>query len=113
MEFIRQYIGEVITLLIGGGATWLWQRVKTRRERKSDDFTFLNDALAKMQESIKSLTMQNGELINTVSELQDKILRYVNENVNLRGDVERLTREVGQLRRELAKFNKKNENENK
>ena len=113
MEFIRQYIGEVITLLIGGGATWLWQRVKTHRERKSDDFTFLNDALAKMQESIKSLTMQNGELINTVSELQDKILRYVNENVNLRGDVERLTREVGQLRRELAKFNKKNENENK
>jgi CII-binding regulator of phage lambda lysogenization HflD len=113
MEFIQQYIGEFITLFVGGGAAWLWARVKTRRERKSDDFTFLSDSLTKMQENVRMLTVQNDELMSKIVEMQDKIIAYMNENISLKGDVERLTREVQMLRRELAKFNKKKEsNEN-
>jgi predicted RNase H-like nuclease (RuvC/YqgF family) len=115
MEYITQYIGEVITLFIGGGATWLWARVKTRRERKSDEFTFLTESLTKMQENVRTLTMQNDELMGRIVDMQDKVVSYMNENISLKGDVERLTKEVQMLRRELAKFNKKtggNENEN-
>lgn len=107
MEFIQTYIGELITLLLGGGVTWLWQRVKTRRERKSDNFTFLSESLQKMQEGVRTLTGQNNELMQRLVTLQDSYVSMMNENINLKGEIDGLKREVERLRKELIKFNKK------
>jgi hypothetical protein len=90
MELINQYTGELITLLVGGGVAWFWQRVKTRKERKSDDFTFLSDGFTKMQEGIRSLTEQNNELMQRLVDLQDKHVAIMQENISLKGEVELL-----------------------
>lgn len=113
MNFIAEHIGEIVALIAGGGGTWLAQLFRSRKQRSRDEFTALNSALQVLQANYQTLIEQNGELMNKLVTLQDRYDGIMKENISLKGEVQHLTKEVERLRKELAKFNKKNDNENK
>jgi dynactin complex subunit len=112
MDFILNHLPEIVALISGGGCTWIVHLFRSRKQRSRDEFTALNAALQVLQNNYQTLIEQNGELMNKLVHLQDKYDNIMNENISLKGEVQHLTKEVERLRRELAKFNKKNENEN-
>jgi dynactin complex subunit len=111
MDFVLTHIGEVVALISGGGGAWLVHLFRSRKQRSREEFTALNAALQVLQSNYHTLIEQNGELMDKLVHLQDRYDGIMNENIGLKGEVHQLTKEVERLRRELAKFNKKNENE--
>jgi predicted nucleic acid-binding Zn-ribbon protein len=107
------HLTEIITLALGGGAGWLWSHLKTRRERRSDEY----DVISK---GFDTLGHQNAELMGKFVELQDAYVKLreayaqsLNDNISLRGEVEGLKKTVAALTKELKKFNTQKGDEGK
>jgi hypothetical protein len=94
---MSQYISEFITLFIGGFSMWFWQKLKTKRERKRDDLQLVNESIATLLGSIQSLTEQYANLAKKYAEEQEKNLAYLQENINLKGEIHLLRKEVERL----------------
>lgn len=98
---MTQYIGELITLFAGGFATWVWQRLKTRRERKESDLKLINEAINPLIESVRTLTSHNSELAQKVVNVSEQNLRYLNEIISLKGKVQDLEYTIKKLTVEI------------
>jgi chromosome segregation ATPase len=107
---MQQYLGELITLLVGGFATWLWQRLKTRRERKESDLKLINEAINPLVESVRILTSHNSELAQKVVTGSEQNLRYLNEIISLKGKVQDLEYTIKKLTVEIEEFKKAKHN---
>lgn len=94
---MNQYIIEIITLFFGGFSMWLWQKLKTKRERKRDDLQLVNESITTLMGGINSLTEKYAGLIIKYAEEQEKSLAYLQENINLKGEIYLLRKEVERL----------------
>jgi chromosome segregation ATPase len=103
---MTQYIGELVTLFIGGFATWLWQHLKTRRERKESDLKLINDTINPLIESIRTLTTHESELAQKVVAGSEQSLRYMNEIISLKGKVQDLEHTIKKLTVEIEQLKK-------
>jgi chromosome segregation ATPase len=103
---MTQYIGELITLFVGGFATWFWQRLKTRRERKESDLKLINESINPLIESVRILTTHNSELAQKVVTVSEQNLRYLNEVISLKGKVQDLEYTIKKLTVEIEELRK-------
>jgi peptidoglycan hydrolase CwlO-like protein len=91
---MNQYITEIITLFFGGFSMWLWQKLKTKRERRRDDLQLVNEITTTFLSSIQSLTEQ-------YTKTQEKNLIYLQENINMKSEIQSLKKQIDHLTQEI------------
>jgi chromosome segregation ATPase len=108
MEY-TQYILPVVTGIVG----WLGSNVKSRRANKKTDLQIINEAIKPMLQSITELTDHNRTLTGKLVEEQQKTLAlmeekraWLAERGDLVGQIEKLTRRVASMEKEIKKLTK-------
>ena len=104
MELFREIGIPLITLFVGGGATWFWGNYKTQKQAKKSDLDNFSSSIEQLTASIDKLTAQNGELVAKLCVEQDKNLKLVSERGELLEKIETLQKEVNSLTRKINRL---------
>lgn len=104
MELFREIAAPMITLFIGGGATWFWQNYRTKKQAKQNDLDNFASSIGQLTASIEKLTVQNGELVMQLCAEQDKRLKLAAERDELLQKIDSLQKEVNSLTRKIGKL---------
>lgn len=88
----------------GGGATWLFAKLKTPREKKAADLELIEKAITPLLNSIRELTNHNSETTAQLIAEQAKSLKLLQENAALLQDKVNLVQKVESLERKVQKL---------
>jgi DNA repair exonuclease SbcCD ATPase subunit len=108
---MNNYIGEIITFLLtsfGGGVAWYWSKKKTRTEKTRENYTVVQDAINPLLDSIKTLTERNQELAIQLVDAHKLRVEYCNNVIELRGQVDEMTKKIAKLTEMVGALTKKN-----
>lgn len=102
IELIKDFGLPVLTAVLG----WLGSKWQTSREAKQSDIKLINEAINPLLLSISELTKTlqdtNGKLI----EEQQKNLQLTVERNTLANKIEKLTKQINELKQALDKLTK-------
>lgn len=109
-------IKSVVMVAVGGFCTWLFSKLKTRREKKAVDLDLIERAISPLLKSISELTTHIGEITAKLVAEQEKNLKLLQQNaalieerINLIGKVESLEKKVTNLTNLVKKWQRENE----
>lgn len=109
---------DVVMIAAGGFCTWIFAKLKTRREQKAVDLDLVERAISPLLGSISELTSHIGQITAKLVAEQEKNLRLLQENAtliqertNLISKVESLEKKVTDLTNLVKKWQRENEKE--
>lgn len=73
LEFLKQYIGELITALIAGGATYLFQAKRQKSEVETNEIENAIKALQYYREMADDLGQRLAQAIKELNSLEAKV----------------------------------------
>jgi len=104
-------MNEVATTTAIAGGTgffgWLFSKWQTNRERKKSDLQMIHESTANLVESIKILTVRNGELVGELMEEQKKHLTLLKEKLEWQIEREEFIAKVEGLKKEVKALTRK------
>ena len=103
---MKEILIPTITATIAGFLTWLFNKLKTKRERKDNYIELINKALNPLLDSIKQLTEQNNELVVKLVKEQDEKTELLTERYELKETILKLEKKIQVLEKQVNKIMK-------